>query len=64
MSFSGASVEHPTATAPPLVTPTTFRNRLRSICLAIRDHLIVTDGAIRGDLFLLMTLEAPPHLQR
>ena len=64
MSFSGASVEHPTAAAPPLVTPRTFRNRLRSICLAIRDHLIVTGGAVRGGLFFLMTLEAPPHLQR
>src|SRR5881296_4108622 len=53
-----------TATAPPPVTPRTVRNRRRFICSLMGSpppRSVVAYQAVARDLFLHVTVGAPPH---
>src|SRR5215510_15860611 len=68
MSFSVGSGPMPqpdSAAAPPPATPSTWRNRLRSIPSLISSRpLVVTHRAVAADIARDVTADAPPHLQR
>src|ERR1051325_6229229 len=67
MSFSVGSGPMPqpdSAAAPPPATPSTLRNRLRSIPSLISSRpLVVTDRAVPTHIALHVAADAPPHLQ-
>src|SRR5712692_6134036 len=65
-SFSVGSgpIPHPdSAAAPPPATPSTLRNRRRSIPSLISSRLVVAHRAVTAHVAGHVTADAPPHLQ-
>src|SRR5712692_6695685 len=62
---SGPMPQPARTAAPPPVTPSTFKNRLRSIpSLMARSALVVTGRAVPGHLPLRVAADAPAHTER